>query len=97
MAYFEITDPQGRVWRVWDTHPQPHRAGGVADGYASGWLTFESESEKRRLMPVPAQWDQRDAAGLLELLGDAHRVERGRAAGGGLGRSVPSAVPGGPQ
>jgi len=92
MAYFEITDPQGRVWRVWDTHPQPHRAGGVAEGYASGWLTFESDSEKRRLMPVPPQWDRRDAAGLLELLGDAHRVERGRAVSAAAGPSTPSGL-----
>lgn len=94
MAYFEITDPQGRVWRVWDTHPQPHRAGGVGEEYASGWLTFESDSEKRRLRPVPPQWDQRDAGGLLELLGDAHRVERGRVESSGLGRSSPPGAPG---
>ena len=94
MAYLEITDPRGRVWRVWDTHPQPHRAGGVAEAYASGWLTFESDSEKRRLMPVPPRWYERDAAGLLQLLEDAQRVERGGAVSAGPGRLIPSGMPG---
>jgi len=91
MAYLEFTDPQGRVWRVWDTHPQPHRAGGVAEGYAGGWLTFESGDEKCRLKPVPPGWEECDRAGLLELLGRAQRVERGE---GGLRRPFRTRGPG---
>jgi hypothetical protein len=87
MAYFEIADADGRVWRVWETQPQSRRTGGVAEGYASGWLTFESDTEKRRLLPVPPGWEQRDTPGLLELLARALRVERSkREAGEGAGR-----------
>jgi hypothetical protein len=34
-----------------------HRRVGVAPVYENGWLCFESEEEKRRLAPVPAEWD----------------------------------------
>jgi hypothetical protein len=34
----------------------------VAPGYETGWLCFESErGEKRRLIPVPKDWEQADA------------------------------------
>lgn len=79
MAYREITDPVGRSWRVWDT--DPHQFAGrsvIAAEYASGWLTFETGDEKRRLAPTPAQWDTLDTTGLLRLLEDAE-VVRARA------------------
>lgn len=28
----------------------------LQDGLGSGWLVFESKSEKRRLAPIPADW-----------------------------------------
>jgi hypothetical protein len=30
----------------------------VAAEYSDGWLCFESEGEKRRLAPVPQDWDE---------------------------------------
>lgn len=58
MGYTEFTDRTGRSWKVWHTVPR------LADLFTSlapdlkeGWLTFESESEKRRLAPVPAEWE----------------------------------------
>lgn len=42
-------------------HPQRARSV-VAPGYEGGWLCFESErGEKRRLIPVPENWEQGDA------------------------------------
>jgi hypothetical protein len=42
-------------------HPSRSRSA-VAPGYETGWLCFESErGEKRRLIPVPKDWEQADA------------------------------------
>jgi hypothetical protein len=42
-------------------HPSRTRSA-VAPGYEDGWLCFESEKgEKRRLIPVPKNWEQGDA------------------------------------
>ena len=32
----------------------------VAEEFAHGWLCFETRGEKRRLAPVPEQWDRAD-------------------------------------
>lgn len=72
MAYREITDPDGRAWRVWNT--EPHQFTGrhvIAAEYASGWLTFETDDEKRRVAPAPTGWDALDNTALLRLLVDA--------------------------
>jgi hypothetical protein len=29
----------------------------VSPGFAGGWLTFESPDERRRLAPIPADWE----------------------------------------
>jgi hypothetical protein len=47
---------------------------GVAAVYASGWLCFESEEEKRRLAPVPEDWDQATAEKLQSWCLSAKRV-----------------------
>lgn len=45
--------------------------------YANGWLCFESHSgEKRRLVPVPENWEQLPLQDLLKLCRDAKRVVR---------------------
>ncbi len=57
MAYREFADDVGTIWRVWDTHPvAANTLRTVSPRYAGGWLTFESESELRRLAPIPAGW-----------------------------------------
>jgi hypothetical protein len=30
----------------------------LSEGYGSGWLTFESLQEKRRLIPIPHRWEE---------------------------------------
>lgn len=58
VAYREFVDDAGTVWRVWDTHPvAANTLRRVSPTYATGWLTFESESERRRLAPIPPEWD----------------------------------------
>jgi hypothetical protein len=58
MGYIEFTDGAGRSWRVWRTVPEIalHRLT-LAPDWKDGWLTFESTGEKRRLAPVPTEWE----------------------------------------
>ena len=41
----------------------------MAQGYGAGWLTFESLTEKRRLIPIPGHWEDL-TQGELRLLCD---------------------------
>lgn len=66
MAYREFTDGEGRGWRAWDTRPQSTM--GVAPELADGWLCFESEAEKRRLAPIPEDWQALPEERLVLLL-----------------------------
>jgi hypothetical protein len=58
VGYREFVDDAGTTWRVWDTHPVAvNTLRSVSPTYAEGWLTFESDGERRRLAPIPADWD----------------------------------------
>src|SRR5687767_2312859 len=58
VGYREFVDDLGAMWRVWDTHPvAASTLRTVSPTYAGGWLTFESESERRRLAPIPTGWE----------------------------------------
>jgi hypothetical protein len=46
----------------------------VASEFSAGWLCFESEGEKRRLAPVPQDWDQAGPDRLASWLQAAKRV-----------------------
>lgn len=48
----------------------------MAPGLESGWLCFESGSEKRRLTPIPPGWDQVPDEELESLFQDARAVTR---------------------
>ena len=48
----------------------------LADGYGSGWLTFESLSEKRRLNPIPSRWEDLSQGELRDLCEKAKRIAR---------------------
>lgn len=51
-------------------------AGGTAPAYASGWLCFESPTEKRRLSPIPVGWDEAGEEDLRWLVGRAREVPK---------------------
>jgi hypothetical protein len=53
-----------------------HRRVGVAPNFANGWLCFESDDEKRRLAPVPENWEIADADELEALCKAAKHVIR---------------------
>ncbi len=48
----------------------------LSEGYGSGWLTFESLDEKRRLIPIPSHWDTLSQAELRALCDKAKRIAR---------------------
>jgi hypothetical protein len=55
MAQREFVDANGVQWLVWSTLPS---AGSVlAPDMQQGWLTFESDTERRRLVPIPHDWE----------------------------------------
>lgn len=47
---------------------------GVAPVYQNGWLCFECENEKRRLAPVPSNWNIADGDQLEAWCKSAKRV-----------------------
>ena len=63
MPQREFTDSKGTRWMVWSTTPTQ---GAVPGDMQKGWLTFESELERRRLVPIPRDWE-RAAPDRMEL------------------------------
>ena len=48
----------------------------LAQGYGAGWLTFESLDEKRRLIPIPSNWENVPQAELREMCQRAKPVAK---------------------
>jgi hypothetical protein len=71
-----IHDGEGRSWRVWHVVPQSEvlKASSLP-GMHAGWLCFESEGDKRRLVNPPAGWDHLPEGELVRLLAQATRVK----------------------
>jgi len=55
MPILEFVDSNGVTWRVWNTVPTTRTA--VSGEFEKGWLTFESQTDRRRLVPVPPNWE----------------------------------------
>ncbi len=55
MPILEFVDSNGVSWRVWNTVPSTRT--GVSGEFEGGWLTFESEIGRKRLVPVPPNWE----------------------------------------
>ena len=83
-AFRKVTDQQGIAWSVWEVLPKgkPRRDSMIGtqlpplpDELQRGWLTFQSDTERRRLSPAPEGWSELPDARLLSLLDEA-RDER---------------------
>ena len=48
----------------------------LSEGYGRGWLTFESLQEKRRLIPIPAHWENLSQSELRALCEKAKRIAK---------------------
>jgi hypothetical protein len=59
-----------------DRRVETQRRINMSEGYSSGWLTFESLYEKRRLMPIPTHWDDMSQAELRILCERARPVTK---------------------
>jgi hypothetical protein len=55
MAHYRFEDESGRKWSAWEVHLSD--AANVHPGLREGWIAFESGDEKRRLAPIPAEWE----------------------------------------
>ena len=66
----EFADEKGVTWRVWDVNPTLHTRPGhvsrrLSVGVPNGWLCFEAAGERRRLTPIPDDWDRADDPHLI--------------------------------
>lgn len=67
-----FTDARGVAWSVWSVYPSQGAANAALRGtFSQGWLAFECDVERRRLSPIPDDWEQLDEAGLASLCGQA--------------------------
>ena len=73
MPIKEFTDALGTHWLVWATIPAP---GGVLGTMPDGWLTFESDALRRRLIPIPSGWEDASPAKLDLMCRAAALVRR---------------------
>ena len=84
MSYRVVTDRAGAAWQVWTVHPTLRPAASafaIAEEFAAGWLAFERledaeawARERRRLAPVPDDWERSSDADVLGLLARATPV-----------------------
>lgn len=57
--------------------PAGNQPAPVRDAYRTGWLTFKTEHERRRLAPVPDHWAEFDLSRLRALLAQATVIRKG--------------------
>jgi hypothetical protein len=77
-----IADSGGIEWTIFEVERQDtavDRWSHLPPEFADGWLCFESDFSKRRLVPVPTRWYEFSDNELERLLVQAHPVRRIRA------------------
>jgi hypothetical protein len=95
-ASHRLFDDRGGVrWDVWAVYPEtrPSQLSALPEAFQAGWLVFESANQKRRLSPIPSDWQTLptdELERLCERAEIAPRRGRGYGSGGGLGEDVPS-------
>ncbi len=90
-------DKRGVRWDVWAVYPETRPTQTALPGtFQSGWLVFESGTEKRRLGPIPGNWQTLPPSELERLCERAETATRrtrskGRRPGGEEGPPSQSA------
>ena len=95
-AHRLFEDRRGVRWDVWAVYPEtrPSTLSALPGTFPSGWLVFESATEKRRLSPIPDDWQGVDPVELERLCERAElAARRARRGPGGAGRDVPPREP----
>ena len=67
-------------WTVFEVHRQMSSRGDLSylpGGFSNGWLCFESENAKRRLVRYPERWREYSDTELEKLLAEAAPAPRG--------------------
>jgi len=77
-------DARGARWDVWAVYPEARPSQSALPGtFQSGWLVFESGTEKRRLSPIPSNWQTLPPRELERLCERAEIATRRRRPQGG--------------
>ncbi|HYH81365.1 MAG TPA: hypothetical protein VEX86_16290 [Longimicrobium sp.] len=71
-----VTDKQGRSWRIWHVVPQSAVLIQSSPEMGRGWLCFESDGDKWRLVQPPENWATLPNAELMELIRGAAEVKK---------------------
>ena len=87
MALREFVGDDGQEWQVWETRPtiaspnvKPSVPTSVDDlprvskKREAGWLTFTAAASRRRLSPIPEDWETADEPSLRVMLAAADRI-----------------------
>lgn len=83
MALRNFTDSLGGTWRVWNVIPQyavDRDEEKMTPGLQGGWLCFENGEEKRRLSPIPEDWENAGSDALEAYCRQASPVQARAAA-----------------
>jgi hypothetical protein len=76
MPIRDFVDANGALWVVWSTTPSSRSRHAVDTLYREGWLTFTSGAARRRLSPIPGDWQKANAERLELYLRAATEVRR---------------------
>jgi hypothetical protein len=85
-------DTRGVRWDVWAVYPEgrPSQLSALPGTFQTGWLVFESIGEKRRLSPIPSNWQSLSPDELEQLCERAETASRRTPrAPGGRSEDVP--------
>jgi hypothetical protein len=84
-------DVRGVRWDVWAVYPEVRASqlSALPGTFQTGWLVFESTGEKRRLSPIPSDWQSLPADELERLCERADIAPRRTRTHGGLGKGTP--------
>jgi hypothetical protein len=78
MASKTFEDSSGAVWEVFEVRRSSTNPGAVSGGLEQGWLAFVSGDAKRRLAPVPGEWESAPTPELERLCALARGVPAAR-------------------
>jgi len=69
-----FTDVEGVRWDVFAVYPEARLSPRLRGAFQQGWLCFDSGPEKRRLSPIPDNWQELADEELERLAGRAERA-----------------------
>ena len=78
MTMHNFVDAAGTAWEVFEVFPgsEGRKVSRVPEDFRSGWLCFQSSTERRRLAPIPVNWETWDTVQLSSALSTTHGFPR---------------------